>query len=358
MQTKITTINFNGQNVYAGIDIHLKSWKVTIMLEGLVHKTFSQDPCAEKLANYLKRNFPGANYFSAYEAGFCGFSAHRELEQYGISNKVVNPADVPTKDKEKKQKEDKRDSRKIAKSLRNGDLEGIYVPSKGMEELRSLVRYRKTVVKEISRNKNRIKSYLYLNGIDIPIELDTASQHWSGKFTQWLKTLEMTTPYGNLVLQETLDTTEHLRNKLLKINRELKTISKNGEYSSKIKLIQSVPGIGFVMAITLLSELEDIMRFKNLDKLCSFIGLVPSTKSSGEKEKVGKITCRSNKTLRSSIVESAWIASRIDPSLAYTFNELCKRMEPHKAVIRIAKKLLNRIRYVIKNETEYVYSVL
>jgi transposase len=358
MQTKITTINFNGQNVYAGIDIHLKSWKVTIMLEEIVHKTFSQDPCAKTLANYLKRNFPGANYHSAYEAGFCGFSAHRELEKYGISNKVVNPADIPTKDKDKKQKEDKRDSRKIAKSLKNGDLEGIYVPSKGMEEVRGLVRYRKTIVKEISRNKSRIKSYLHLNGIEIPMELDTASQHWSGKFTQWLKTIEMTTPYGSMVLQETLDTTEHLRNKLLKINRELRVINKDSEYTSKLKLIQSVPGVGLVMSITLLSELEDIMRFKNLDKLCSFIGLVPSTRSSGEKEKVGTITSRSNKTLRGSIVESAWIASRIDPSLAYTFNELCKRMKPHKAIIRIAKKLLNRIRYVIKYETEYVYSVV
>jgi transposase len=64
MQPKITTINFHEQNVYVGIDIHLKSWKVTIMLEDRVLKTFSQDPDSETLANYLKKNFPGANYFS------------------------------------------------------------------------------------------------------------------------------------------------------------------------------------------------------------------------------------------------------------------------------------------------------
>ncbi len=54
--------------------------------------------------------------------------------------------DIPTTDKDRKQKEDKRDSRKIAKSLRNGELEGIYVPSYEMEELRSLVRYRKILI--------------------------------------------------------------------------------------------------------------------------------------------------------------------------------------------------------------------
>jgi transposase len=358
MQKKGTTISFNGQNVYAGIDLHLKSWKVTIMVEGIVHKTFSQDPCAETLAKYLNKNFPGAKYYSAYEAGFCGFSAHRELEKRGICNIVVNPADIPTKDKDKKQKEDKRDSRKIAKSLRNGDLDGIYVPTRSMEELRGLVRYRKTIVKEISRNKSRIKSYLYLNGIEIPATLDTASQHWSGKFTCWLKTIEMATQYGNLVLQDILDTTEHLRSKLLKMNRELSAINKNSEFSSRLKLIQSVPGVGLVMSITLLSELEELTRFKNLDKLCSFIGLVPSTRSSGEKEKTGSITMRANKPLRSSIVECAWIASRIDPSLAYSYNELCKRMKPHEAIIRIAKKLLNRVRYVVKNETEYVHAII
>jgi transposase len=358
MQAKSTTIDFNGQNVYAGIDIHLKSWKVTIMLGDREHKTFSQDPNAETLWNYLRKNFPGASYHSAYEAGFCGFNAHRELINFGVSNLVVNPSDIPTTDKEKKQKEDKRDSRKIARSLKNGELESIYIPSKGMEELRGLVRYRKTLVKEISRTKNRIKSILYFSGIIIPVVLDSASKHWSGKFTQWLKSVEMTTPYGNLVLAETLDTAEFLRKKLLRINRELRRIGCDSEHAPKLKLLQSIPGIGLITSITLLSEMEDIMRFKNLNQLCSFVGLVPTTKSSGDKEKTGKITPRSNRFLRSGIIESAWIASSKDPSLAYSFNQLCKRMQPHDAIIRIAKKLLNRIRYVIKNETEYVHSVL
>ena len=358
MQAKGTTIDFKGQNVYAGIDIHLKSWKVTIMLGDREHKTFSQDPNAETLWNYLRKNFPGANYHSAYEAGFCGFNAHRELVNFGVSNLVVNPSDIPTTDKEKKQKEDKRDSRKIARSLKNGELQGIYIPSKAFEELRGLVRYRKTLVKEISRTKNRIKSLLYFSGITIPVALDSASKHWSGKFTQWLKSVEMATPYGNLVLAETLDTAEYLRKKLLQINKELRKISCDSEHAPKLKLLQSIPGIALITSITLLSEMEDIMRFSNLNQLCSFVGLVPTTKSSGDKEKTGKITPRSNRFLRSIIIESAWIASCKDPSLMYSFNQLCKRMQPHDAIIRIAKKLLNRIRFVIKNETEYVHSVL
>jgi transposase len=358
MQTKVTKINFNGQNIYIGIDVHLKSWTVTIMIENIIFKTFSMDPSPEILANYVQKNFPGGNYYAAYEAGFCGFSVQREIEHLGIHCIVVNPADIPTKDKEKKQKEDKRDSRKLAKSLHSGDLEGIYIPSKKMEELRGLIRYRKTLVKEICRHKCRIKAYLHLNGIRIPENLNNASQHWSGKFTEWLKTVRLTTQYGDIVLNETLDTTEHLRNKLLKINRQLRIINKDSEHSGILKFIQTVPGIGLIMAITLIAELDNLLRFKSLDKLCSFIGLVPSTNSSGEKERTGSITSRANSSLRSNIVECAWISIRNDPALAYSYNELCKRMKSNEAIIRIAKKLLSRIRYVVKNETEYVQSVI
>jgi len=358
MQAKVKTISFQGQNIYIGIDAHLKSWTVTVMMENNLEKTYSQDPTPENLYNYLQNTFPGGHYYSAYEAGFCGFSIHRELIKYGIQNIVVNPADIPTTDKERKQKEDRRDSRKIAKSLKSGELTGIYVPDKACEELRALVRYRKTLIKEISRHKNRVKSFLYCHGIPIPDSLAQSSRYWSGKFTQWLTTVKMSTPWGDTVLQNTLETIEGLRGRLLEINRQLRSIYKDSPYSRILKLLQSIPGVGLIMAVTILSELENLVRFKNLDKLCSYVGIVPMTFSSGDKEKVGSITPRANKPLRNCIIEAAWIASRNDPSLALCFNELSKRMKPNKAIVRIAKKLLNRIRYVMINEKEYVHSIV
>jgi len=44
MQTQSKTLDFDGQNIYVGFDVHLKSWKVTIMTDELLHKTFSQPP--------------------------------------------------------------------------------------------------------------------------------------------------------------------------------------------------------------------------------------------------------------------------------------------------------------------------
>lgn len=357
MQSKVTTISFRGQNIYTGIDVHLKSWKITVMLEHMEYKTFSQDPDVDILCGYLNRNFPGGNYLSAYEAGFCGFSLHRELERNGIKNIVVNPADIPTTDKDKKQKEDKRDSRKIARSLRNGELIGIYVPSCELEELRCLVRYRKTLVKDISRNKQRIKSLLYFFGIKIPNELNSSSIHWSGRFTSWLGTIRTSTIQGEMVFKEIINTTQHMRSQLLLVNRQLREIGKQGELGRLISLLHGIPGIGLVVSMTFLTEMFDINRFRTLDQLCSFVGLVPTTNSSGDKEKTGKITPRSNTQLRNCLIEAAWRAAKQDPALALKYNELRKRMEPNEAIIRIAKKLLNRIRYVLKNEVEYVYAI-
>jgi len=59
MQTQSTELNFEGQNLFVGIDVHLKSWTVSIVTDRLTHKTFTQPASAEVLSNYLNRNFPG-----------------------------------------------------------------------------------------------------------------------------------------------------------------------------------------------------------------------------------------------------------------------------------------------------------
>jgi len=81
---------------------------------------------------------------------------------------------------------------------------------------------------------------------------------------------------------------------------------------------------------------------------------VPSTKSSGEKERTGDITPRGHSVLRTAIIESSWTAIRNDPSLMKSYLSYCKRMESNKAIIKIAKKLLSRIRFVLSNKKPYV----
>ncbi len=73
---KISKLDFKGQQIYVGMDIHKKSWSISILTDDLEHKTFTQPPHVEALVKYLKRNFPGGTYNSVYEAGYCGFWIH------------------------------------------------------------------------------------------------------------------------------------------------------------------------------------------------------------------------------------------------------------------------------------------
>ena len=120
----------------------------------------------------------------------------------------------------------------------------------------------------------------------------------------------------------------------------------------------SVPGIGFVIAMTLYTEIITIGRFNRFDALASFVGLVPSVSGSGEQEWDNGMTPRSSSFLRYLLIEAAWVAIREDPALTLAFTELCRRMKKQEAIVRIAKKLLRRIHSVWKNQKEYVLAVV
>jgi transposase len=358
MHTKVNESTFAGQPIYVGIDVHLKSWKVTVMAGDIHYKTFSAPPEGDKLANYLKQNFPGADYYSAYEAGFCGFSVHRELTRCGIKSIIVNPADIPTTDKERRQKEDKRDSRKIAKTLQAGQLKAIFVPSDKTQHDRILLRSRDIIVKDLTRNRNRVKSLLYLEGINIPKRFDSRSSYWSNAFIQWLSEITFAHNTARSGLDALLEMVHHLRSLLLRVTRQTRELSKTPPYHENVKLLISVPGIGPLTAMRLLTELETLNRFSDFDQLCSYVGLVPSTNSSGETEIVSGISPRKNSRLRGALIESAWIAIRNDPALLHSYQNLCKRIPGNRAIIRIAKKLLRRIKYVLRTKQTYERGII
>lgn len=355
MQKQVTKLDFTGKDIFVGIDTHKKSWNITVMM-GVFSKTFNSPPNAGAVRSYLEKDFPGGNYYSAYEAGFAGFWPHYQLLDHGINSIVVNAADIPTTVKEKIQKTDARDSRKIAKSLQNNDLTAIYVPSKTCLNDRSLNRYRGTVSKDLARIKNRIKSFLNLNGIKLPEGI--SEKRWPKRLITWLRELNLH-PSLRLTLNGHLEDYERLSQKKASVKKQLKLLSKTPKYQKDAELLQSIPGIGLVTAMSLLTELEDINRFKSFDQLCSFVGLVPSTRSSGEKEKIGEITPRAQAILRPALIEASWTAIRKDPALATKYAELChKGLLSNKAIIRIARKLLRRIRSVLKNRSIYELGVV
>jgi len=323
-----------------------------------MHKTFTQPPRPEVLSNYLRQHFPGGEYHSAFEAGFSGFWTHYQLVSMGINNIMVNPADVPTTQKETLQKTDPIDSRKLARSLSSGELSAIHIPTQATLEDRSLVRMRASLVKDMTRFKQRIKSFLYFHGISFPPEFERSGTHWSKRFMGWLSQVSLEHPTGTEALGFLIRQVEQQRRLLMEVLRRIRVLSRSERYASRMELLRSIPGVGFITAISFLTEIESIERFRSTDHFAGFVGLVPNRHSSGEKDKHGEMTFRGQNTLRKLLIESSWFAARLDPALALSFSRYVQRMEPNKAIVRIARKVLNRMYYVLKNQRQYVTGVI
>lgn len=344
-------INFKGQAVYVGIDVHKRQWSVSIFVDRIHHRTFTQLPDPEVLKVYLDRHFPEAIIHCAYEATRFGFWIARKLHSYGYSCLVVNPSDIPSTNQESQNKTDQIDSRKIARTLQAGLLRGSHIPSEVMEGDRQLFRYRKRLWSDLVRVKNRIKGTLAFVGVCLPAEYDNAN--WSKAFLCWLEKVSLPSISCRGTLDGLIQQYRLLYAHFLEVSKQVRKLLRSQRYLKKGKLLRSIPGIGPLTSVQLLVEVGDIHRFPSFRQFNSFIGIKPTTYSSGDHDWKGGLTIRRHKSLRSAVVECAWVAIQKDPALSARYQELTKRMTGKRAIIVIARKLLSRIYHVWKNEEMY-----
>ena len=356
--TQVKKLDFSGTTIFCGVDVHKKSWRVNIQDSDFELEDFTQNPDAVLLHKHLTSRYPGAAYKIGYEAGFSGFGMQRILSQCGCDCRVINAADIPASDKDKKQKQDKADARKLCTYLQSKKLKGIYIPVAEWEHARTLVRTRGRIVNNQTRCKNRIWQLLHFSGFSAPAE-QQEGKYWSKRFIDGLQKMDCG---GSIHLQQSLylHIKDYLQTRvlLLEATRVIRALCREEKYASDIKLLRSIPGIGEINAAVMLFELQDVTRFKRFDYLCSYVGLVPDTADSGDTKRTKGITHRHNYYLRTALVESSWSVVRKDPALLMKYKEYCKRMEKNKAIIRVAKHLLSRISFVLKNKKEYVTGVV
>ena len=347
-------ISFKGQKIFIGIDVHKTSWLVTTLTETGLKKTHPQKASAKELYDFLNRHYPEGEYLAVYEAGFSGFSTYYALKEQGIECIVINAADVPTSQYESVMKSDKIDSEKLAKTLRSGDLKCIYIREKENLDDRSLVRIRSNIVKDLSAYRHRIKHLLLTHGVDLPERFASMSNCWCRAFIQWLKNDVCLLSSTRRSLDMLLAQVESIRTNLLKITLQIRHLAKEGKYRENFNLLFSIPGIGKITAMTLLTEVYDISRFHNEREFASYLGLIPTSHSSGDKVIHGEKTFRGNKQLGPLLIEASWVAIRKDPGLSAAYVNYLKKMKPQQAIVRIARKLSNIIFAVLRTKKKYV----
>jgi len=354
--TKVKT-NFAFHKVDVGLDVHKRSWNAAVFLDGTYVRNIHQPPSPQALHHFLTTNYPGADYRCAYECGKFGFWIRRAFDNLHVDCLVINPADIPSTHKDEVYKNDFRDARGIGHGLANDQLHSIYVPTPEQEADRHLVRMRKKIWRDLVRCKNRVKGFLDFAGIPLPSQFD--NPNWSHNFIAWLKQLPLDHPSSRMTLDYQVREVELLRRELLSICNDIRKLMRSKKYKDIYYRLRTVTGIGPLTAAALITEIGDMKRFPSFYHLNSFIGLMPMEHSSGEKIMKGRITVRKHRQLRSDLVECAWAAKRNDPALALYYHEQLKKNKNGKAaIVKVARKLLSRIRYVWLSGQPYQCAVV
>jgi len=337
----------NGKTVNIGIDVHKESWQVTALLEGVVITAVTIRPCYSVLQKLLAR-FKGAKIRIAYEAGPTGFSLHDDLTANGIECIVVPPSLLPV-ESGNRVKTDKRDSRKLAQYLENNLLKRVYVLSREERAHRQFVRTRRQLSNHRTDVMRQIKSLLLFHGIPLA-GVDTG--FWTPSCLASLRAVE-TEEYLGRSLNTLIDLYEYLTQRVKQLTKELRGLARKEKYAKRVHLLQTIPGVGMVSAMEVLTELQDVSRFSTADQLAAYLGLTPSQYSSGQLVRMGRITHMGNHRLRTRMVECSWILIRKDWALYKTYEAIKKRRGAKRAIIAVSRKLIIRIRRILLDGIGY-----
>ena len=227
---QVKKLDFSGTTIYCGVDVHKKSWRVNIQDKEFELEDFTQNPDAVLLHRHLTNRYPGAAYKIGYEAGFSGFSMQRGLSERGCECWVVNAADIPSSDKDKKQKQDKADARKLCFYLQSKKLKGIHIPEAAWEYARTLVRTRERIVNNQTRCKNRIWQLLHFSGLSVPVQ-QREGMYWSKRFIDELQKMDCR---GSIYLRQSLGLhiKDYLQTRqlLLEATRAIRSLCRNPLY--------------------------------------------------------------------------------------------------------------------------------
>lgn len=341
-------------DVFAGLDVDKKSISVTFTDHQGFLKSLNMPYKVEHLVNYVRKHYGDKKVAFAYEAGPTGYGLYDGLEAQAYPCLIASPSMIP-KAPGQRVKTNRLDSRGISENLRGGQLKGIHVPTPLYRELRHLTQLRDTLVSEMVRMKQRIKSLLLMEGLEFPPA--PAGSQWSFLVKNKLRELPCSTTV-RFKLDRLLDSLEFDEKQVLKATREIRRFCQTDpELSQCIEYLKTLPGIGWIVASKLLARVGDWRQIKNIRQLPAFLGLVPTENSTGVRTERGSITHTGDGRLRSKLIQASWSAIRQDGELREFFRTVAKKHPRHLgsrvAIVAVAHKLSVRAAVVLMKQRPY-----
>jgi len=332
---------------YMGIDYHKQYFVATIMDEkGKVIKKERVSTDRNSIRSYFKKAGSVGEIKAVLEACYGWEYFYDEVDELVDELIMAHPLETRLI-AEARIKTDSIDSETLAHLLRADLIPRAYAPSAETRDQKNLLRYRSSLTAMKVRIKNMIHALLTRNHIE-----DRDFLGLSDKFVKrgiaYMRTVELK---GNdtAILHNYLDLLEETEEKIKSAESRIRVVCRRDEIC---RLLDSIPGIGYILAVTIRYEIDDIERFVSSGKLCSYAGLVPSTYSSGNRTYQGKITKQGNKWLRWAMIEAAQRAPLSDMYLKAFYTRVCKKGKKI-ARVAVARKLLEIIYRIWTERREY-----
>jgi transposase len=288
---------------YVGLDVHKKTIAVAFADEGdsevrpfgvIDSNLSSLDKIVRKLVSR------GAEPRFVYEAGPCGYGIYRYLERQNIKCVVAAPSLIPKKSGDRI-KNDRRDSMKLARLYRSGDLTAVHVPNREDEAMRDLTRAREDSKTAERKARQQLNAFLLRHGLTYSGKSNWTLAHW-----RWISDIKLEHEAQRFTLQEYVDTVRSCTERVERITENIRLLAGQWRFGPVVEALQALRGVCLVIAATVIAEVGDLSRFDNPRDLMAFLGLIPSQHSTGENIKLGRITKTGNAHARRMLVQAAW----------------------------------------------------
>lgn len=320
---------------YIGVDYHLNHLTLAILIQGKrkFHDTIRIKTDDRIIKRYMKKLSKDFQIQACYEASSCGYVFQRKMNSWGYHCDVIAPSLVPKKRGERR-KNDFRDARNLAQLYANGLLSIVHPPSEQEESVRALIRCRIAFKECEKRTKHQINALLLAHNYRWP------KSKWTHEHGRWLSNLEFSNEHLQQVLGEHLEHLSYLSSRIKYLDDQIKQIAETEIYSPSVKKLKAFKGIDTLTAMVLIAEITDFGRFPTPGALMSFLGLIPSEQSSGDRQRGGGITKSGNSRCRKMLIESVQHYARA-PVISKNMKENLSQIDPHSA--HIAIKCLKRL---------------
>ena len=245
-------------------------------------------------------------------------------------------------------KTDKIDAWVLAELARRELVPEIWLPDPAVRAERERARFRLHLVKHRSALKNRVHAILIAHGIPNP-----TSDLFGLAGRRLLERLSLPEPWSSTTLAS-LALIDVLDVQIEACARELRTLGAGHRY---VPLLLTCPGIAWILAYTIASEIGDIGRFQSPRKLIGYTGLCPRVDQSGERDRRGALRKNGPTHLRWALIEAAHVAVRCHPP----YQDLAERMRNRHgrkrggniAAIEIGRRLSEAIWHMLTNDQPF-----